>query len=43
MAHKVSLKIDGESINVDPLLLFQRLVMAAGEDTETLLKFSDLN
>ena len=38
MAHKVSLKIDGESINVDPQLLFQRLVMAAGEDTANVAK-----
>lgn len=34
MAHKVSLNVDSKSINVDPQLLFQRLALAAGDDTE---------
>ena len=32
MANKVSTKIEGSAVHVDPQLLFQRLILAAGRD-----------
>ena len=34
MGHKFSASVDGETIQVDPQLLFQRLIMVAGRVTE---------
>ena len=39
MSHKQSVKVDGENVNVDPQLLFQRLVMAAGDDLDVAENF----
>ena len=39
MASKSALKVDGESIQVDTQLLFQRLVTAEKTDLEQALKF----
>ena len=39
LASKSALKVDGESIQVDTQLLFQRLVTAGKTDLEQALKF----
>ena len=39
MSHKQSLKVDGENVSVDSQLLFQRLVMAAGNDVDVAENF----
>ena len=39
MSHKQSVKVDGENVNVDPQLLLQRLVMAAGDDLDVAENF----
>ena len=39
MSHKQSVKVDGENVNVDPQLLFQRLVIAAGDDLDVAENF----
>ena len=39
LASKAAVKVDGESIQVDPMLLFQRLTLAAKSDLENALKY----
>ena len=40
MSHKHSVKVDGENVNGDHQLLFQRLVMAAGDDVAVAENFT---